>query len=97
MQAFNAFTLEPLSAGDIIDRAVRLYRRHFLVLLRIVIGPSLIAYAGGIMYTIGVRNFSVERGDTRVALMMMLVLGGMLCYAAGKIIFFAMPIPTIWS
>lgn len=90
MQAFNAFTLEPLSAGDIIDRAVRLYRRHFLVLLRIVIGPSLIAYAGGIMYTVGVRNFSVERGDTRVIAMTMLVLGGMFCYAVGKIIFFAM-------
>lgn len=90
MEAFNAFALEPLSAGDIIDRAVRLYRRHFLVLLRIVIGPSLVAYAGGIMYTIGVRNFSLDRGDGRMIFMTGLVLAGMICYVVGKIAFFAM-------
>ncbi|MBX3278001.1 MAG: hypothetical protein KF868_08380 [Acidobacteria bacterium] len=89
MEAFNAFALEPLSSGDIIDRAVRLYRRHFLVLLRIVAGPSLVAYAGGIMYTIGVRNFSLERGDARMLMMLLLVLAGMTLYIVGKIAFFA--------
>ena len=41
--AFEQFTLVPMTAGDIIDRAVRLYRQHFLVFLRIVLAPSLIA------------------------------------------------------
>ena len=90
MQAFDAFALTPLSAGDIIDRAIRLYRRHFLVLLRIVVGPSLVAYSGGIIYTLGTRNFSLERGDARMILTTLMVIGGIMLYIGGKIAFFAM-------
>jgi hypothetical protein len=79
-----------MSAGDIIDRAVRLYRRHFLTLLRIVLAPSLIAYAGGIAYTVGARHFSLVRGETRAVLTGALVLGGIGLYLGGKIAFFAM-------
>ncbi|MDX2034056.1 MAG: hypothetical protein SF339_25505 [Blastocatellia bacterium] len=78
-----------MSAGDIIDRAVRLYRKHFLVLLRIVLGPSLVAYAGAIMFSIGYRNFSTMRGDTRVAATTALMLAGAACWIAGKLIFYA--------
>ncbi|MCA1606168.1 MAG: hypothetical protein LC775_12015 [Acidobacteria bacterium] len=31
----NQLSLAPLGAGDLIDRAVRLYRRHFITLIRI--------------------------------------------------------------
>ncbi len=31
----SELALAPLGAGDLIDRAVRLYRRHFLTLIRI--------------------------------------------------------------
>ena len=35
----NDLALAPLGAGDLIDRAVRLYRRHFLTLIRIAAPP----------------------------------------------------------
>ena len=35
--------LEPLGAGDLIDRAVRLYRRHFTTLIRIAAPPVLVS------------------------------------------------------
>lgn len=90
MNAFDTFTLTPLSAGDIIDRAVRIYKRNFPALLRIVLGPSLIAYTGGIMYYIGFRNFSFTRGETRVILTTSLIVVGGILWLTGKIAFYAM-------
>lgn len=89
MESLDSFTLAPMSAGDIIDRAVRLYKKHFLVLLRIVLGPSLVAYAGAIMFSIGMRNFTLMRGDTRVAATTSLMLVGGALWIAGKLIFYA--------
>lgn len=89
MEELGRFTLTPMSAGDIIDNAVRLYRKHFLVLLRIVLAPSLVSFLGGILYTVGLRNFSLERGDTRAILTGSMIAGGVLLYLAGKVVFFA--------
>lgn len=88
MNSFDSFTLAPMSAGDIIDRAVRLYGRNFLALLRIVLAPSLIAYAGSILMSIGMRNASISRGDERIAITVLLVLGGFLLWAIGKAAFY---------
>jgi hypothetical protein len=89
MNAFDSFTLSPMSAGDIIDRAVRLYKRHFFVLLRIVLAPSLMAYTGAILLSIGWRNFSIMRGDSRVALTSaMMIVGGVL-WVVGEASFYA--------
>jgi hypothetical protein len=85
----DSFTLTPMSAGDIIDSAVRLYRRNFLVLLRIVLVPSIVAFAGAILYTIGVRNASLTRGDLRVAVSGSLILIGGLLIIIGKAAFYA--------
>ncbi|MCS6805399.1 MAG: hypothetical protein RMM98_00995 [Acidobacteriota bacterium] len=41
--------LQPVSAGDLIDRAIRLYRRHFGTLLAITALPALIAVLGGLL------------------------------------------------
>ncbi len=87
MNAFEQFTLAPLSAGDIIDRAIRLYRRHFLVFLRIVLAPSLIAFAGGIFAAMGMRNLSFEHGDQRTLLALGLIFSGSLLWLAGKALF----------
>lgn len=89
MNSFDSFTLTPMSAGDVIDRAVRIYRRNFLALLRIVFGPSLIAYAGTVMYYLGVRNFSVDRGDKRVVVSLALIVGGFVIWLVGKAAFYA--------
>ncbi|MCI0525172.1 MAG: hypothetical protein L0Y75_07905 [Acidobacteria bacterium] len=78
-----------MSAGDIIDRAVRLYRRNFLALLRIVIAPSLVAYAGSILMSIGWRNLTLLRGDARVAITFTMILVGFTTWAIGKAAFYA--------
>jgi hypothetical protein len=88
MNRLDSFTLMPLSAGDIIDRAVRLYRRHFVALVRIVLAPTLIAYIGGIAFTVGGQNFSLVRGDERILLSLTLMIGGAVLYVIGKVGFF---------
>lgn len=88
--SFDPFTLSPLSAGDIIDRAVRIYREQFWALLQIVIWPSLIAYLGVIVYTFGIRNFSLEHGDVRILLGVVMFFGGLLIVLISKIGFYIM-------
>jgi hypothetical protein len=85
----DSFTLTPMSAGDIIDRAVRLYRHNFLVLLRIVLAPSMVAFAGVILYTIGLRNMSLVRGDTRLVATGFMIIVGLLLIIIGKASFYA--------
>ena len=41
--------LAPLGAGDLIDRAVRLYRRHLFVLIRTAAPPVIVATGGSIV------------------------------------------------
>jgi hypothetical protein len=89
MNSFDTFTIAPMSAGDIIDRAVRLYRRNFLALLRIVIAPSLVAYAGSILMSIGWRNAALDKGDARVVITTLMILGGLLLWIIGKAAFYA--------
>jgi hypothetical protein len=84
-----SFTLTPMSAGDIIDRAVRLYRYNFFVLLRIVLAPSIVAFAGGILYTIGFRNISLVRGDARLVATGSMIAVGLLLMIIGKAAFYA--------
>jgi len=89
MNSFDSFTLAPMSAGDIIDRAARLYRRNFWALLRIVLGPSLMGYAGTVLYSLGIRNFSKMYGANQVALSMLMVVGGVCLWVLGKAAFYA--------
>ena len=51
-QAINQLSLAPLGAGDLIDRAVRLYRRHFTTLIRIAAPPVLTQTLGSLMMTV---------------------------------------------
>src|SRR5829696_7858020 len=48
--------LAPLGAGDLIDRAVRLYRRHLFVLIRTAAPPIIIVAAGWILLSISVQS-----------------------------------------
>jgi hypothetical protein len=47
----------PLGAGDLIDRAVRLYRRHLWTLMRIAAPPVIVATLGSILWTVSSREF----------------------------------------
>ena len=63
----NQLSLAPLGAGDLIDRAVRLYRRHLFVLIRTAAPPVIIASAGWIVFGIAIRRV-VNTSDTNTLL-----------------------------
>lgn len=52
----NDLHLVPLGAGDLIDRAVRLYRRHLFTLMRIAAPPVVVTAIGSVLWTIGKRE-----------------------------------------
>ncbi|HEX4948048.1 MAG TPA: hypothetical protein VFZ34_15355 [Blastocatellia bacterium] len=80
----DSLTLAPLSAGDLLDRIVRLYRRHWIALMRIAVLPVILSYLGLMALTLGFRNFSTTKGDLRIATAVLLILGGLVLYVGGK-------------
>ena len=66
--AVDQLSLSPLGAGDLIDRTVRLYRRHFTTLLRAAAPPVLVSAVGSVMLTVGWREFSLTASGARLAL-----------------------------
>jgi hypothetical protein len=52
----NDLHLVPLGAGDLIDRAVRLYRRHLFTLMRIAAPPVIVSAIGWVIGTAAVRR-----------------------------------------
>jgi len=77
----NDLHLVPLGAGDLIDRAVRLYRRHLFTLMRIAAPPVLVTAIGGVCWTIGWRRV-VSTPDTAALVFYVLLI----CVASGLII-----------
>jgi hypothetical protein len=61
----NQLALAPLGAGDLIDRALRLYRRHFFVLIRTAAPPIIIVAAGWMLMSISFREIFIvsDRSD----------------------------------
>jgi len=59
----NDLHLVPLGAGDLIDRAVRLYRRHLFTLMRIAAPPVVVTAIGWVLWTISTRGV-VNTPDT---------------------------------
>src|SRR5258707_442741 len=73
----NDLHLVPLGAGDLIDRAVRLYRRHLLTLMRIASPPVIVSAIGSVLLTIGSRRDWSEPDPTPLLL---LFTAGMVAY-----------------
>ena len=73
--AATQLPLAPLGAGDLIDRAVRLYRRHLFVLIRTAAPPVIIVAAGWVLFSISIRQVfrTFETGDLFVNLFLVLV------------------------
>ena len=61
----NQLALAPLGAGDLIDRALRLYRRHLFVLIRTAAPPIIIVAAGWMLMSISFRQIFIvaDRSD----------------------------------
>jgi len=77
--------LEPLGAGDLIDRAVRLYRRHFTTLIRIAAPPVLVSAVGSMMFTISARELSSTSSSLEVLLYVLLLLAGIVIIICGAL------------
>src|SRR5262249_36448423 len=72
--------LEPMSTGDVIDRAVRLYRRNFTPLVAIAAVPTLIGYVVSLMFWYGYTSLlssATTSGIVPVPAILMLVVGGL--------------------
>lgn len=81
----NQLPLAPLGAGDLIDRAVRLYRRHLFTLIRIAAPPVIVTTIGSVMFTISTRRISGTDSSAMLAVYVLLIIGGALIVVAGHI------------
>ncbi len=75
----NQLQLAPLGAGDLIDRAVRLYRRHLFVLIRTAAPPVIIAATGWIVFWICAQRVFITEESSMLALYL---ISGFLALAA---------------
>lgn len=78
----------PLGAGDLIDRAVRLYRRHLFTLMRIAAPPVIVSAAGWVMFTIGYRRIMSEPDTAGLVFDILLMVAGVGVVIAGHIFSF---------
>lgn len=81
----NQLSLAPLGAGDLIDRAVRLYRRHFITLIRIAAPPVVVSALGSVLVTVGFREIPGAATGFSLALYVLLMLAGAVVYFVGTL------------
>ncbi len=66
--ANDQLALAPMGAGDLIDRTIRLYRRHFLTLIRTAAPPVICAAIGAVLSTVCVRAVPLAGSGGRLFL-----------------------------
>jgi hypothetical protein len=81
----NQLPLAPLGAGDLIDRAVRLYRSHFFTLIRIASPPVVVAAAGSVLWAISWRQFTATSSEVSLAFFFGLAALGLFLMFAGNV------------
>lgn len=84
--AVNQLPLAPLGAGDLIDRAVRLYRRHFITLIRIATPPAVISAAGGVLVSISWRSLNATARESFLALYVVMLIVGLFLWIGGLLL-----------
>jgi hypothetical protein len=77
--------IAPLGAGDLIDRAVRLYRRHFLTLITIAAPPVLVSALGSTITTISWRELNATSSDVNMALYVLTLMAGLTIVICGSL------------
>ena len=75
--AVKQLQLAPLGAGDLIDRTVRLYRRHFMALIRASALPVFISAAGSVTQSVSLTAMGATPSVERAAVYFLLVLLGL--------------------
>src|SRR5436190_20161038 len=78
-------SLAPLGAGDLIDRAVRLYRRHLFILIRIAAPPVIIAAGGWILFNFSFRQLFVTSETSELVLYFLLLCLGTIITFGGHL------------
>ena len=81
----NQLPLAPLGAGDLIDRAVRLYRLHFGTLLRIAAPPVIVSAVGSVLFSIAWRTIFTTPSGLSLVGYLLLLFGGLALVAGGHI------------
>ncbi|MGH9930406.1 MAG: hypothetical protein ACREA9_14440 [Pyrinomonadaceae bacterium] len=84
----NELHLVPLGAGDLIDRAVRLYRRHLLTLMRIATPPVVVSAIGWVLWTIATRQVFNTPDTGALLLYVLLMLAAAALIVGGHIFSF---------
>ncbi|MCM3872644.1 MAG: hypothetical protein ND895_18340 [Pyrinomonadaceae bacterium] len=84
VSTFSHLPLAPLGAGDLIDRAVRLYRRHLFTLIRIATPPVVVSAIGSVLVGVAWRSLDTPSGLMLLFYIFLLILGG-LVFVAGYI------------
>jgi hypothetical protein len=82
----NDLHLVPLGAGDLIDRAVRLYRRHLLTLMRIAAPPVVVSAIGWVMWTIGIREVVTTPSTGALVSYVLLLIAAIVVVLLGKLL-----------
>lgn len=77
--------INPLGAGDLIDRAVRLYARNFWTLIKIAVPPILISTAGSMVFAIGWREAAATASDLSAVGYISMMIGGVLFWMLGML------------
>ena len=75
--AVKQLQLAPLGAGDLIDRTVRLYRHHFMTLIRVSAVPVVISAAGSVTYSVSVAAMSATASPERLGFYTLFMLLGL--------------------
>ncbi|HVF44700.1 MAG TPA: hypothetical protein VM936_16880 [Pyrinomonadaceae bacterium] len=75
--AVKQLQLAPLGAGDLIDRTVRLYRHHFMTLIRVSAVPVVISAAGSVTYSVSVSAMSATGSPERLGFYTLFMLLGL--------------------
>jgi hypothetical protein len=81
--AVKQLQLAPLGAGDLIDRTVRLYRRHFMALIRASAPPVFVSAAGTVLWSISIRSMSFTGSEGRLLLYITTAVVGAVVYLLG--------------
>jgi hypothetical protein len=85
--AASRLSLTPLGAGDLIDRTVRLYRRHFLTLIRTAAPPVVASAVGSVLWTVSTHAIPATESGGWLALYVAMAVVGWLLLMAGSFFF----------
>ena len=85
--AAGHLSLSPLGAGDLIDRTIRLYRRHFLTLIRTAAPPVVGSAVGSVLWTVSVHAIPATESSGRLVLYFGMAVVGWLLMMTGSFFF----------